>query len=165
MLTPCLMSDEVVTSNITFHCTLIVDIPHWWRINIISGNGLVLPGDESLSGPVLTIFKLPYGITKGQWVNTLRFEEISLVWYTVLANTFYRVTITLTCVPLGKLPDRGSDVALNRQQAISGAKIIYGLVCPFNRTHMDAIMPLSAPTSNGLERWSNTYLNKVMARF
>ena len=45
--------------------------PHWWLVNIVSGNGLVPSGNKPLPGPILTPARsvLPHGITRPQWVN------------------------------------------------------------------------------------------------
>ena len=44
--------------------------PHWWKIAIGSGHGLVSPGNKPLPVSVFIIFVSPYGVTRPQWVMT-----------------------------------------------------------------------------------------------
>ena len=43
--------------------------PHWWKVNICLGNGLMPSGNNPLPEPVLTRPVSPYGVARPQWVK------------------------------------------------------------------------------------------------
>ena len=68
--------------------------PHWWYVNIGSGNGLVPSGNKPLPEPILSHISCghkAYGITRPQWVKLVITMKIALEAYLIFIWFFFIV--------------------------------------------------------------------------
>ena len=120
---------------------------HWWLVSISAGNGLVPSDNKPLPQPMYTRSMSPYGITRPQWVNTLRprqngrhFADDTFKLIFINENVRISIKISLKFVPWGPINNISALVQIMARRR-SGDKPLSETMMVSSLTHICVTWP------------------------